>query len=1125
MMVTFVSQCEKNALKKTRRVLDAFANRIGDNTWQTLITEDGLLTVKKMLRNTASKSTAVSCHWIRSRSRSQFLWVVGNKTKFSNEGYVPVNTTEQSLVIKESFALNTEVIANLAALSGYFHDIGKANRLFQIKLGNVEQIENEINDDYRQKKHEPIRHEWVSMRLFQAFVGEQTDQQWLKALVDINLKTAKNVKARLFAYNDSVSNNIPNPFQTLPPIARIVAWLIVSHHLLPQFPKSLDDQPPIDKIDEWQLLFEPLWNSPQVLDETWSKTIREQNWDFPFDTPFVSSDWQKGISYQAKRTLQCPRIFSNEWHNNLFTQHLSRLSLMLADHAESSQKTVSNQDSDRNYLAYANTGKDEEGNRFLKQKLDEHNIHVGKLAYQIACDLPRFKTQLQDLGSIKALEDEVPQKYRKEFGWQNKAAKLASTLKETVKEHGFFGISMASTGKGKTRANAKIMYALSDKGTCRFNVALGLRTLSIQTAKALRTDLFGKDEKSQKQAREKVALLVGSQAVRDLQQIDLTQGDSEEKSDEYQKGSESGESLLTGNIDLESELNFNDLITHPWLEHDPKLSKLLHSPILVSTIDYLIPATDGVRGGKQIASMLRLLSSDLVLDEPDDFNSDDFPALCRLVHWAGMLGSKVLISTATIMPCEAEALFEAYLTGRAEHTKANSENGIQSKVCCAWFDECNKPISALVSHKSKFAEIHKSYVAEREQKLFKNDLKLRQAKLVDVEKAEQQTSIQSLSSRIYQSLLELHADHAITVSSKKVSIGLVRMANINPLVHVAKTLFEKSAPENTRIHYCVYHGQYPLLQRSYIEQILDKALKRDDHQEWLNNSGIAQIVEKHQEVNHIFVVIATSVSEVGRDHDYDWAVVEPSSMRSIIQLAGRVQRHRKNTPNTENIHVLSKNYKGLEKKGDCFTKPGFENSIVKAASADLRDLNLDKDLQSITASPRILLKTKRPDLSNRKFNRFSEMEHFSQQLNLYGGRHQDAKSYAARWWQHDASWNGQLQSLQPFRKSSKSKDYIIKFIDRTERYRWYEKVDGSYPVDYQPTPDIEILKPPPLFAQGVDLWVQFNIVRQVNILSKQLGKTEQQIYQIYTHASLQEYEGDNHVWYYQPEFGIYNKLK
>ncbi|MEP1383455.1 MAG: CRISPR-associated endonuclease Cas3'' [Paraglaciecola sp.] len=99
MMVTFVSQCEKNALKKTRRVLDAFADRIGDNTWQTIITEDGLLTVKKMLRQTASKSTAVSCHWIRSRARSQFLWVVGNKSKFNSEGVVPVNKTEKDIMM------------------------------------------------------------------------------------------------------------------------------------------------------------------------------------------------------------------------------------------------------------------------------------------------------------------------------------------------------------------------------------------------------------------------------------------------------------------------------------------------------------------------------------------------------------------------------------------------------------------------------------------------------------------------------------------------------------------------------------------------------------------------------------------------------------------------------------------------------------------------------------------------------------------------------------------------------------------------------------------------------------------------------------------------------------------
>ena len=100
MMVTFISQCEKKSLNKTRRVLDAFTNRIGDNTWQTVITQEGLMAVKKLLRKTASKNTAVSCFWIRSRSRSELVWVVGNKDKFNGEGVVPVNSTNKIDVLK-----------------------------------------------------------------------------------------------------------------------------------------------------------------------------------------------------------------------------------------------------------------------------------------------------------------------------------------------------------------------------------------------------------------------------------------------------------------------------------------------------------------------------------------------------------------------------------------------------------------------------------------------------------------------------------------------------------------------------------------------------------------------------------------------------------------------------------------------------------------------------------------------------------------------------------------------------------------------------------------------------------------------------------------------------------------
>jgi CRISPR-associated endonuclease/helicase Cas3 len=77
-------------------------------------------------------------------------------------------------------------------------------------------------------------------------------------------------------------------------------------------------------------------------------------------------------------------------------------------------------------------------------------------------------------------------------------------------ECGFFGINMASTGKGKTIANARIMYALSDieKGT-RFSIALGLRTLTTQTGDALKQNLKLDDSD--------IATIIGSSAIQRLQ--------------------------------------------------------------------------------------------------------------------------------------------------------------------------------------------------------------------------------------------------------------------------------------------------------------------------------------------------------------------------------------------------------------------------------------------------------------------------------------------------------------------------------------------------------------------------------------------------------------------------------
>ena len=165
MIVTFISQCEKKSLNKTRRVLDAFANRIGNSTWQTPITEEGLLAVKKLLKKTATKNTAVACHKIKSRKLTKLEWIVGNRDKFNFEGHVPVNFTNQEDLIKmddieiniKKYYANTKKqpldqhlfavgyvaqqitnhftddkkIAQVAFISGCLHDIGKIDPEFQ----------------------------------------------------------------------------------------------------------------------------------------------------------------------------------------------------------------------------------------------------------------------------------------------------------------------------------------------------------------------------------------------------------------------------------------------------------------------------------------------------------------------------------------------------------------------------------------------------------------------------------------------------------------------------------------------------------------------------------------------------------------------------------------------------------------------------------------------------------------------------------------------------------------------------------------------------------------------------------------------------------------------------------
>src|SRR5690606_26272156 len=122
-----------------------------------------------------------------------------------------------------------------------------------------------------------------------------------------------------------------------------------------------------------------------------------------------------------------------------------------------------------------------------KQRLDEHLIGVAAQARRVAGILPRLESQLPRIVRHKGFQKRTS---HERFRWQNKAYEVATSVRERAAQGGFFGVNMASTGCGKTLANGRIMYGLADpqKGT-RFSIALGLRTLTLQTGQVYRERL------------------------------------------------------------------------------------------------------------------------------------------------------------------------------------------------------------------------------------------------------------------------------------------------------------------------------------------------------------------------------------------------------------------------------------------------------------------------------------------------------------------------------------------------------------------------------------------------------------------------------------------------------------
>lgn len=1096
MMVLFISRSEKKSIYTVRKILDNFADRVGNDTWKTVITEEGLQTVKILLQRHATKNMAVSCHWIRSRSHSELCWIIGNRNKFNEEGVIPIGTTHRNINHNE-WESNWQYLPEikmLAAIASLMHDLGKSSKFFQTKL--KQSLKHKTSTPQKAIK-DPFRHEWISCKILEALVqyseAANDDHKWLQVLAEGTVEEKKLITVLQEQSYDKID------MKTLPPIARLVVWIVLSHHKIPQ----VETNRCIGFEDISAPDFDSVMNR---IDASWgyqneictSENEKSQCFYFPNGLLIKHADvWQKQVKRWARKMLQNQKKLVQLVDNKLALRLVlseARLCLMMGDYYYSSlptqHKTTSNYSAK---MLWANTD-----HGMLKQTLEEHIVGVTSQSVRIAQQLPRFANGMETVYDVPLLRKRSPKLYH----WQDVVVeKIREFRRNTEEQQTFFVVNMASTGCGKTLANAKIMQAVSDdEKSLRYILALGLRTLTLQTG----------DEYRQKIGLDisELAVLIGSSAVRELHDID-----------QLEEPSVYGQETLQNETVYVNTENENQQFLSIFFQgsQSSKHKALLYKPILVTTIDHLMGATETVRGGRYMLPFLRLLSSDLVIDEIDDFTKKDLIAIARLVHLAGMMGRNVTISSATIPPDLAEGMYRAYIAGLSCHNAFFTETKRCNVVFC---DEFKTVVQRLNTRdESAYGKAHASFIKKRIAKLEKQPIK-RKGEIVPVDPKK---DISVYLDAIRQTVERLHITHHIVddQTGKKVSFGVIRIANIDPCVKIGQYLLTCNWSKGYTVKIMVYHSRQILLLRHAQEKYLDHVLKRKDEKACLQDAVVRQVIDTTSDNNIIFIVVATPVEEVGRDHDFDWAIIEPSSYRSIIQLSGRVLRHRicKKNINVPNIAVMQFNIKGVKaEKGLAFIHPGYESKLHHLQSHDIMKLiNVENFKTRIDAIPRIQ--------KNVELHPEQKLIDLEQQTMADFNNKQGVGPATCNGWQNEWWWMTAVpQKCNRFREQTIDTLMLyavycqgnVTFCEYDEREKIYQPRDQTLGIQSFDADD----------TMKKRLWLSRNYIHLLrqHISNTDIEDEEKELERISKRfGEVAIPDKNNHQWYYSDDFGFFKQ--
>ena len=353
---------------------------------------------------------------------------------------------------------------------------------------------------------------------------------------------------------------------------------------------------------------------------------------------------------------------------------------------------------------------------------------------------------------------------------------------------------MASTGCGKTLGNARIMNALADPALgmrCAF--AIGLRTLTLQTGRSFQHDLGLNDEQ--------LAIKVGGTASRALFEYWEQQAEA--------MGSASSQALL----DEGGQVLFEGNDRHPLLERltdDAQVRSLIAAPLLVCTVDHLTHATESLRGGRQMhpccvcSPVIWCWMSLMTLI---------WQIYQRSLAWCIGRACWVAVCCCHRPPCLrpwSMACFAPTAPG-VPCFKSIAASGPMSRsmsAACGWMSSTS-PLQTVPA--SQFADAHQAFVQKRMAQLSKAAPR-RLAQIVELPKewhvvgmgeAERRQALAQFMLQRSWGLHQQSQNHsADPASGKRVSFGLIRMANIAPLFDVAQAMFAQGAPAPVCAYIC-----------------------------------------------------------------------------------------------------------------------------------------------------------------------------------------------------------------------------------------------------------------------------------------------------------------------------------